>query len=200
MSNGAGPSQVLIIRHGEKLGDLSSEGSGGPDLSIRGSARAAALPSLFVPATPELTCALAAGGGTTFEGAYRQVSAQGGPPRFRAPDFLFAAKASANSNRPVETITPLAVALQLEMNAKHSDDDYPKVASDILTNAKYARKVVLVCWHHGNIPRLAEALGAQGPLLWPGGVFDRVWQITYADGSASFQNLPQMLLFNDSGS
>jgi hypothetical protein len=100
----------------------------------------------------------------------------------------------------VETITPLAVALQLEINAKHSDDGYPKVASDILTNAKYAGKVVLVCWHHGNVPRLAEALGAQGPPHWPEGVFDWVWQITYADGSASFQNLPQMLLFNDSGS
>jgi broad specificity phosphatase PhoE len=43
MSNGTGPSQVLIIRHGEKLEDPSGGEDGGPDLSIRGSSRAAAL-------------------------------------------------------------------------------------------------------------------------------------------------------------
>ena len=41
------PSLVIIIRHGEKAGDPSNDAKGGPDLSIRGSARAAALPSLF---------------------------------------------------------------------------------------------------------------------------------------------------------
>jgi hypothetical protein len=65
---------------------------------------------------------------------------------------LFAAQASKNSNRPVETITPLSAALNLTCNDNHADGDYTKVASDILTNSKYAGQVVLVCWHHGNIP------------------------------------------------
>jgi hypothetical protein len=43
------PVQVLMIRHGEKLGNSSDDIDGGPDPSLRGSARAAALPSLFAP-------------------------------------------------------------------------------------------------------------------------------------------------------
>jgi hypothetical protein len=39
-----GPKQVLIIRHGEKCGDPKKDDDG--NLSVRGSARAAALPSL----------------------------------------------------------------------------------------------------------------------------------------------------------
>jgi len=46
------PSQVLIIRHGEKVGDPKKDDDGGRHLSIQGSARAAALPSLFASAQP----------------------------------------------------------------------------------------------------------------------------------------------------
>src|SRR5579863_432034 len=54
----AGPSLVMIIRHGEKLGDSSSDKDGGPNLSMRGSARAAAVPQLFAPAKTPYGCAL----------------------------------------------------------------------------------------------------------------------------------------------
>ena len=47
MSDSSGPQTIHLVRHGEKLGDASSDKDGGPDLSVRGSARAAALPSLF---------------------------------------------------------------------------------------------------------------------------------------------------------
>jgi hypothetical protein len=200
MSNGAGPSLVLIIRHGEKLGDPSTDQSGGPDLSIRGSSRAAALPSLFVPATSEFACVLTAADGSGFTCESSQIGQTGNPPRFTTPDFLFATTASKNSNRPVETITPLAAALQLDIDDKHSNSDYARVASDILTNAKYAGLTVLVCWHHGNIPNLAQQLGIASPPSWPGTVFDRVWQITFPNGAASLQNSPQMLLYGDSSS
>ena len=43
------PSLVMIIRHGEKPGDPAEDTSGGKHLSALGSARAAALPSLFTP-------------------------------------------------------------------------------------------------------------------------------------------------------
>ena len=49
----SGPKQVLLIRHGEKLGSGDRDEDGGPNLSLRGSARAMALPSLFSPATPQ---------------------------------------------------------------------------------------------------------------------------------------------------
>jgi hypothetical protein len=56
MSTNNAPGQVFIIRHGEKLGDPKKDDDGGRHLSIKGSARAAALPGLFVAAQPQLSC------------------------------------------------------------------------------------------------------------------------------------------------
>jgi hypothetical protein len=196
----AGPSLVMIIRHGEKLGDSSSDKDGGPNLSIRGSARAAALPQLFAPATTPYGCALSPEKQQSFTGAYEPVQIAGTGPRFSTPAFIFATKASGGSNRPVETITPLSAALSLTYDDKHSNSDFAKVASDILTHSQYEGQVVLVCWHHGNIPALATALGVSNPPKWPGSVFDRVWSITFSNGTASLADDPQMLLYGDSSS
>lgn len=163
--------RVIIIRHGEKPGD---------------------------PATDS-----AADGVDLSTRGYERAGALAPyiPAVFGKPDFLFAAKASKHSNRPVETITPLAQALGLRIDAKHEDDDFEKVAQDILTNSKYAGKLILICWHHGKIPELTTALGAIPPCSpWPGDVFDRVWKIDYPGGSQGglpAQNIPQMLLYGD---
>jgi hypothetical protein len=191
---------VMIIRHGEKLGDSSNDKDGGPNLSMRGSARAAALPQLFAPATTPYGCALNIGEQQSFSGAYQAVQITGTAPRFSTPAFLFATKESKGSNRPVETITPLSAALNLSYNDKHSDSDYAKVASDILTHSQYAGKVVLVCWHHGNIPALATALGVSNAPKWESSVFDRVWSISFSNGAASLADGAQMLLYGDSAS
>ena len=121
------------------------------------------------------------------------------PNDFTRPDFLFATRASHESTRPVLTITPLSQALGLAIDDKHKADDFQKVADDLLGNDKYAGRVVCVCWHHGKIPELATALGAQGvPSPWNEAVFDRVWQLDYdAGGAVTFSNLPQKLLFGD---
>jgi hypothetical protein len=191
------PSQVLIIRHGEKLGDSSNEKDGGPNLSIRGSSRAAAIPSLFAPANPQLAYDLVVNG-QSFTGSYPPVALQGNAPRFSPPQFLFATQASKGSNRPVETVTPLSAALNLAYDDKHADKDYGHVATDILNNSKYEGKIVLICWHHGNIQNMAIKLGIAQPPPWPGSVFDRIWVITYPNDQAALQDLPQMLLFGDS--
>ena len=92
---------------------------------------------------------------------------------------------------------------KLDINSKHADDDYQKVADDILGNSKHAGKLVLICWHHGKIPCLTTALGGKPPhSSWPGTVFDRVWQIDYPEGTSTPKNLPvknlaQMLLYGD---
>jgi hypothetical protein len=166
------PSTVLIIRHGEKPGDPSTDNDGDSvDLSTRGYERAAAL-AVYVPAT------------------------------FGKPDFLFATQASKHSNRPIETITPLAQALSLSIDDKHADDAYTQVAKDVLSHPKYAGKLVLICWHHGKIPDLATALGGVAPTThWHGKVFDRVWRIDYPSGGATsglaVQDIPQQLLYGD---
>jgi len=89
-------------------------------------------------------------------------------------------------------------AFNLPLDDSHSDDDYCKVAQDILTHPKYAGQIVLVCWHHGKIPSLAQALGVSQPPSWPGTVFDRVWQLVYSGAKPSLTDLPQQLLFGDS--
>ena len=121
-------------------------------------------------------------------------------PRFTTPDVLFATKASGSSNRPVETITPLSAALNLPYDASCSDDEYATLATEIKSNSDYTDKIVLICWHHGNIPALAEQFGITQPPTWDATVFDRVWEIAYNPGPPNLQDLPQQLLYGDSKS
>jgi hypothetical protein len=145
---------------------------GRQDLSETGYKRASLLPTLFVGA--------------------------GARADLPVPQFLFATHLSKHSNRPVETITPLAEALKLPIDSAIMNDDYAELAKQLLSG-KYAGKVVLVSWHHGNIPQLATALGAQPPYTpWPDEKFDRVWRIDYKDGKATLTDLPQGLLPGDS--
>ena len=190
---------VYIIRHGEKLGASSSDKSGGPDLSIQGSARAAALPSLFAPARPPLSCSWF-GGSEVFIGQYKQVSKGSGKKlRFQTPKFIFATEQSHQSNRPVETITPLSLALGLGINSS-----FPNSAAgiqqlaNVMQDPMYAQQVVLICWHHGTIPKLATALGVSKPPKWKGTIFDLVWEIRYSTkGKATLRIHYQKLLYGD---
>jgi hypothetical protein len=199
MSVNTRPSQILIIRHGEKVGDPKKDDDGGRNLSIRGSARAVALPSLFSPAMPQLSCKLhvhAEG----FVGEYRQIPLKGTAPRFQSPNHIFATEPSKHSKRPLETVLPLATALNLPVydNVKDDDPGITKMVSAILN--EFPGQVVLICWHHGKIPEIAKALGIAKPPKWDGKVFDRVWQITFPKNAAALKDLPQMLLYGDSKS
>jgi hypothetical protein len=194
-----GPDYVLIIRHGEKVGNPKKDDDGGNDLSIQGSARAAALPSLFVPGQSQLACEFDFDP-PSFACSYEKVPLAGTRPRFPTPNSIFATQQSKNSKRPIETVTPLAIALGLPLNDgfKDKDKDVEKMVHAILNDTAFAGKVVLICWHHGKIPDIAKALGVSRPPKWDGKVFDRVWQITFPKGKANLEDLPQRLLFGDS--
>lgn len=193
------PSQVLIIRHGEKVGDPKKDDDGGRHLSVQGTARAAALPSLFAPALPQLSCKLFHVA-KEFVGSYRQIPLKGKASRFSVPNFIFATEQSGHSNRPIETVTPLATGLNLPINDRYEDNDaeIKEMTNAVLNELAFAGKIVLICWHHAKIPDIAKALGVSKPPKWDGKVFDRIWQITYPKGQASLNNLPQMLLYGDS--
>jgi hypothetical protein len=164
------PAIVFIIRHAEKPMDDKSG-----DLSPQGLKRAGALPYLFLP-LPGSTA----------------------PPRLPRPDALFASDASGKSNRPMETIMPLAQALHLTISHDYVDRETAGVAKQVMSG-KYAGKVVLICWHHGEIPHLAKAFGVEdAPKVWNDTVFDRIWKIRWVDGRAQMTILPQALLKGDS--
>jgi hypothetical protein len=120
------------------------------------------------------------------------------PHNLPRPDFLFATHVSKNSNRPVETITPLSTALNEPISHEIADKDFAALAAELLSG-KYAGRVVLVAWHHGSLPGLARALGATPPYdPWPETQFDRVWRIDYVGGKAMLTDLPQGLMVGDS--
>ncbi|HTF72180.1 MAG TPA: hypothetical protein VK638_56875 [Edaphobacter sp.] len=45
---------------------------------------------------------------------------------------------------------------------------------------RFAGKVLLAVWHHGWIPVVGAALGANTP--WADQQFDRIWRIDYGNG------------------
>ena len=163
------PAVVYVSRHAEK--PAPEENS--PDLTSTGFKRAEVLPSLFVqmPGLPA--------------------------PRLPKPDAVFATARSKSSNRPVETVTPLAQFLKLPIHHDFDEQATGPLAAEVL-GGKYAGKVVLICWHHGQIPALAAALGVtDAPAAWDAQVFNQIWKITYNAGQAKLTILPEGLLPGD---
>ena len=98
---------------------------------------------------------------------------------------------------PLETILPLATALNLPVYHSLKDDAGIKKMVNAVLN-EFPGQIVLICWHHGKIPEIAKALGIAKPPKWDGKLFDRVWEITFPKGKAALKDLPQMLLYGDS--
>ena len=169
------PIRAVILRHGEKPGDPASpDDSINPNLAPPGIARANMLVTLI-------------------------------PNKFGTPDFLIAAANSNKSQRPVETLLPLAIRLNFQADRfiqAYANDLYSALAADLLAMPKYSGKLVIVCWHHGNIPQLGLALGATPAQLatapelnggkWNPRVFDRCWILDFRVGQGVvFQSVPQ---------
>jgi phosphohistidine phosphatase SixA len=122
---------------------------------------------------------------------------------FEKLDCVFAAQTSVRSSRPVDTIHPLAQAIHLEIDSSVSNKDYLILAAKLLASpTDYGGKTMLICWHHENIPHLAQGLRAtNAPLNWESEVFDRIWVLNYqSSGEVYFQDLAQDLLTGDSKS
>lgn len=164
------PAVIYVLRHAEKpIGDDKD-----PNLTPAGFKRADLIPTLFIAA---------------------KGSAQ--PPRLQRPDYIFAADTSKHSNRPIETITPTARALNLPLNHDYQDKETAEISQKLLSG-KYAGKVVVICWRHSEIPALAAALGVtDAPAKWNEDVFDRIWEIQWVGGKAELTIVPEELLPGD---
>lgn len=114
-------------------------------------------------------------------------------PKIVKPHFVFASTSTKHSQRPYETIRPTADKLKLDVSTMYADKHVKKIAKD-LKKKKFKGKTVLICWHHGKMPKLIKELGFPPPYdEWPEDVFDRIINID----EKGVTNLPQRLLFGD---
>ena len=147
----------------------------GSDLSPQGAQRAAGMPAFFEN-TPQLK-------------------------QFGTPVAIYAmeAKSTDSSNRPVETVTPLANALGVPINSSFTKLQIAPMVSQIMNNRLYNNKTVLICWEHDMIPLIASDLGAtSAPQVWNGTIFNQVWILTYTGNMVtSFNILQEKILPSD---
>jgi hypothetical protein len=97
-------------------------------------------------------------------------------------DYLFASRDSTASDRPDLTIAPTANALGLTIDSQYDNNQFQKLADDI--QSRLRGKNILICWHHGNIPGLLQALGANPDSVlpngkWPSEVFGWLIMLRY---------------------
>ena len=119
---------------------------------------------------------------------FKNFTIDGQPLRL---DYLFAARDSSISHRPLLTIEPTAKELGLTVNNHFYDKQFLELAHEIQSRPLGTN--YLICWHHGNIPRLLRALGADTKKLlphgkWPGKVFSWLIQLRYDETGHLFES------------
>ncbi|MGJ5181874.1 phosphoglycerate mutase family protein [Bradyrhizobium oligotrophicum] len=114
------------------------------------------------------------------------------PQEFEKPSYLFATAESKHSRRPIETLEPLSADIKVALDTSFADQDYGALAHHLLKNNRYEQVLTVVCWHHGNIPNMAYALGLPDgsyPEAWDRKVFNLILDITFANGAPSVKQM-----------
>jgi hypothetical protein len=102
---------------------------------------------------------------------FKNLAVDGQPLK---PDYLFAAADSQGSHRPRLTLEPTSHALGLAIDTRFKSKDVQEIADEV--HSKPHGHTILIAWHHGQIPNLLHALGADTRQLvpndkWPEHVF-----------------------------
>lgn len=140
MAGSPPPSKIMIIRHAEKPPDppntkgpwdvqLNGKPGGGKSLIVPGWQRAGALNAFFAP--------------------YKSTPAS---PGMVTPHHIYAASPkSTETQRPWETVTPLAAWLKYKQgsrfNVSYKIGDEKKLVKSVLKHSS----PVLICWEHDHI-------------------------------------------------
>jgi broad specificity phosphatase PhoE len=100
----------------------------------------------------------------------------------RKPEAVLVAADSKQSHRPRLTVEPFAKAAKLPIDGSFGNKQPADLAAELRAN--HQGKVILICWHHGQIPDLLRALGAAPETLlpngkWPRNVYDWVIMATF---------------------
>ena len=179
--------KIMIIRHAEKptttplANGVTITGSQDKDsLIVLGWQRAGALVTLFAPSRGPLQSS-----------------------ELATPQFIYATSTSdVEGNRPEETITPLAAKLGLTPNKSFANSQEQAAAASAMS----CNGIVLICWPHGKIPKLASYIPLSSnnknpvPSSWPSDRFDVVFvfDLDTSAGGYIFSQVPELLLSVDS--
>lgn len=108
-------------------------------------------------------------------------------PRYGNPDYIFAAgpkeQKLGNSLRPLSTIMPTAVRLNLPINIQFHADDVDGMTKELLSD-KYQNARVFVAWEHKNLDKIVKNIvqenGGDPKSVpeWPGKDFDSIFVVT----------------------
>jgi hypothetical protein len=176
--------KIMLVRHAEKPEKDSAPYGVTPQgerdkesLQVRGWQRAGALITLFAPPNGKFNASLA------------------------RPKFLYASKPlrRKGSKRPIETITPLAERLDIEINSDFQRSDFESMLEEVFS----CRGVVMICWQREYIPEIALKIldgRKTAPANWPEDCFDMIWvfDLDRSSGRYKFKQVPQQLLMGDS--
>jgi len=106
-------------------------------------------------------------------------------------DYIFAAEDTINSQRPRLTVEPTSQALGLAVDTRFKNRRFLELVREI--QSLPGGKNILISWHHGTIPDLLRALGADPATLfpkgrWPNHVFDWLVELRYDENGRLFQS------------
>ncbi len=192
------PTKIMIIRHGEKPPEspnkkgpwrVQLDGQESPkSLIVPGWQRAGALNAFFAPyqATPT-------------------------NPLIATPNHIYAASPDNETQRPFETVTPLAAWLKYEQQTPQFNTDFKVGGGEkdgekaMVASVLSLSGVVLICWEHKNImPNIMSAINSSVrisnyskiPPSWPN-VFYLVWVLDLAQGTYTWSFTNQNLISGD---
>ena len=123
----------------------------------------------------------------------------------REPDAVLVAADSKQSHRPRLTVEPFAKTAKLPIDSSFGNKQPADLAAELRAN--HQGKVILICWHHGQIPTLLRALGAAPETLlpngkWPKNVYDWVIMASFDENGRlipeSTRRISEHLLQGDS--
>jgi phosphohistidine phosphatase SixA len=117
------------------------------------------------------------------------------PQTFGKPDYIIATARSKHSDRPLETVEPLAHAVGVSVQHDIRDKDFEDLVDEIFSDAAYRGKTVVISWHHGTLPAIAALLGAPAgtyPDPWPDDTYNVILDFRYDPNSGSPPTVTQV--------
>jgi hypothetical protein len=194
MAGSPPPPKIMIIRHAEKPPnppnksgpwDVQEDGQsgGGKSLIVTGWQRAGALNAFFAP--------------------YKSTPAN---PGIVTPHHIYAANPKGETQRPWETVTPLAAWLGYKEGSSQFDTSYSiGDEKDLVKSVLGHSSPVLICWEHDHImPDMVGDINKKYPITnyssitnpFPN-VFYMVWVLDLNDGKYTWSFVKQNLIAGD---